>query len=364
MRRTPEGLLLIGRRELGKRIGQAAGVGLVATTGVKLFESSANAAIATPDNPLAFMKYVKWESLAMDTIEAAAAKEGLALRGIPYRDLDHVREIHGPGNWEFVPGEGRFAARLSDPNGNDVVAKIDGNTVGQGYKLLSEPDLPQGFREERFVVGPGVDGRDNTFRGKGILVRRDVFPDNHYTLVLTLSTNNTNDENNRNGTGIDGITVIGIGGFRGAGDLRAGFKRGIPFANPKEVADIYGGSPSDYDWLRDKDGKLLEGQYAVVFRSEPRGHRHLILAADTSYRTVIEGNRFLWSPTSIAEERVVVGPAQYGIYIKQPIIRRYEDPDAGYKFELGTKSANTIVENFRNGTNIQVIGVNGFRGGQ
>lgn len=350
----------LNRRELLTRgLETAKAVAFVAAAsklGIK-----ANAANLTPDNSLAFLKYVSWQPLVID--HAAAAKEGLILQGIPYRDLDEVRAIHGPGNWEFVPEEGKFAARLSDPNGNDVSAIIDPNTVAQGYKLLAEPNLPSGFREERFVAGHGINREKSEARGKGILVRRDVFPDKHLTYVLTQSTNNTNEENNKNGTGIDGITVIGIGGLAGPGD-RSGFK-GIPFQSLDEVARIYGGVASDYDWLRDpQNGNLLEGQYAAVFKVDLPGHRHFILAADTSYRTVVEGKRLLWSPTSTSEERVVASPGQYGIYIKTPIIRRSEPADNQYKFVYVTKTANTAADNFRDGTNIQVLGVNGFRGGE
>lgn len=318
--------------------------------------------ISTPtDKLLHSLNDVSWKPVSVDHLAAAA--EGLRLQGIPYRDLSQVAEIHGPGNWEFVPEEGNFAARLSDPNGNDIFAHLDPNTVAQGYKLLAEPDLPSGFREERIVVGPGVDGPQNMIRAKGILVRRDVFPDNHYTYVLTQSTNNTNEENRRNNAGIDGITVVGIGGIAGKGDLRTGFV-GIPFGSLSEVARIYGGSPQDYDWLRDTNGNILEGTNAVRFNFEPRGHRHFILAADVSLKTVVEGKRLLWSPTSISEERVVASPGQYGIYLKDPVMRRDERPDVLYKYELGTKTANTAAENFRNGTSIQVLGINGFRGGE
>lgn len=328
---------------------------------------TAEAAVTSSDGLAArYLKYVDWKPL---TINSVAAAEGeFHFQGIPYRDLAEVAAIHGkdpynpfafnpamdPNNWEWVEGpegDNRFAARLKpDSNFNDIQIFTDASTVVEGYQLLADPAGANGiFREQRIVVGPG----QRAIWVKGILVRRDKFPDSLYKFVLSQRTAKTVDENQRNGTN---HTVIGIDGTRGPGDLSVGVRKIQFLGGLDEVARSYGGNFGNWEWVsQDEIG------YAARLNYTPASH----WLPPLDVNTVVEGKQSLWSPTSTREQRfVVAGIGQNGIYLINGTFRRDWNPNVLYKYILGTKTANTIVENNQNGTNIIVIGVNGFRGGE
>ncbi len=340
--------------ELGRRNAQRALQALI--LGASLFTGSVGADAARPSPDL--QTYVSsissdWKPLSIDSLAA--------FERLRYKDLAEVAKIHGggdpnnrasnPDNWEFIDSEFGFAAKLKeDPNGNDTFISLDVNTIAEGYQYLAEPGDPKGFREQRIVVGPGQQG----IWVKGILVRRDRSADEVYKFVLSKRTSDTVAENAANGTN---HTVLGIDGFRGKGDIKdpRGFRRNSYSGGLAEVAQRYGGNADDYKWVPGEEGS------AARFKFDSPGHRLVFL----DQNTVLEGSQLLWSPNSVREQRIVVdGNGQNGLYILNGNFRPDERTDILYKYIYGTKLANTIIENIKNGTNISVIGVNGFRGGE
>src|SRR5258708_5225810 len=262
----------------------------------------ADAAVKTPDTTLsAYLRHIDWKPMTIDSV--AAAEEEFHFEGIPYADLDEVARIHGgtANNWDWLRDqngiilEGRFAAKLKeDPNFNDTFVTIDPQTAAEGYQLLEDPGQPNGFREQRIVAGPGVDGPQSGIWAKGLLVRRDKFTDAKYRFILSKRIAATVDEHNTLGTN---HTVIGINGSHGRGSIQdpGGFKP-IPFSGLSDVAIRYGGRDTDYEWTPGEDG------FAARLKVDTTGHRYS--AFDTN--DVFEGKQSLWSPRSVREQSIVL----------------------------------------------------------
>lgn len=220
MKRTPEGLLLIGRRELGRSAAQA-GLGLVATaTGlISLPESHANAAQITmaletpeeflsridqhPFTRMAFGRDYSWETIKEEVEIAKTTKpeyREAALVRIPYRDLFDVAAIHGGDarsqnvfdpvtgrqNWIWAPGEEGFRAILTDglvqnPDGTISLIhsrlRLDPNTYVQGWKAINK--IGNNTYPETHIVHPS----QGTVDLVGAVVGRDMDPDTAFQYV-------------------------------------------------------------------------------------------------------------------------------------------------------------------------------------
>lgn len=129
------------------------------------------------------------------------------------------------------------------------------------------------------------------------------------------------------------------------------FDGGLP-----EIATRYGGVWTDYEWVPGEEG------FAARFTQIAASIGNHFINLDPN--TVLEGYHTLWTPNYLIEQRIVVGPGQNGINVGNVNFRRDLRPDILYSYILGKRTADTIVENGTRGTNITVIGVNGFRGGE